>query len=258
MKSNAIQNVLHVWETKNKITRPAKKEHYFEVIGQMANLFAAGSFYYYILDFEQLEMELVHHDVKKVLGIEPEKFTVKRLLGLVHPEDIEKMHKKEAKAADFLLNRITKEEIPLYKVIYLMRLKHASGIYKTILHQAITLIVSEGGKIQKVLGIHTDVSYLNMQVDHKISFISSSRPSFYSLETDDDFQPLKNNCKELFTLREMEIIKKMAEGKDFNTIASEFYISPHTVKTHKRNILRKSGCKNITELVAKCVREGVI
>jgi hypothetical protein len=141
----------------------------------MANLFAAGSFYYYILDFEQLEMELVHQDVKKVLGIEPEKFTVKNCWVWLHPEDIEKMHKKEAKAADFLLNKITKEEIPLYKVVYLMRLKHAGGFYKTILHQAITLVVSEGGKIQKVLGIHTDVSYLNMQVDHKISFISSTR-----------------------------------------------------------------------------------
>jgi hypothetical protein len=33
MKPTAIQNVLNVWETKNKITRPAKKELYFEVIG---------------------------------------------------------------------------------------------------------------------------------------------------------------------------------------------------------------------------------
>ncbi|WP_372948586.1 response regulator transcription factor, partial [Mariniphaga sp.] len=130
--------------------------------------------------------------------------------------------------------------------------------YKTILHQAVTLVVSEDGKIQKVLHIHTDVSYLNMQVDHKISFVSSKRPSFYSLDTDDKFQPLKNNCKKQLTGRETEILQKMAQGKDINTIASELFISPHTVKTHKKNILRKSGCNNITEVVARCVREGAI
>ncbi len=258
MEYTAIQNVYNVWETKNKITRPAKKELFFEVIEQMANLFTAGSFYYFIFNLEQLEMELVHQDVKKVLGVEPEKLTVNKLLSLLHPEDLDRLHEKEAKAADFLLNKITKNDIPFYKVVYLMRLKHAGGTYKTILHQAVTLVVSEDGKIQKVLHIHTDVSYLNMQVDHRISFISNKRPSFYSLDTDDKFQPLKNNCKQQLTGRETEILQKMAEGKDINSIASELFISPHTVKTHKKNILRKSGCNNITEVVARCVREGAI
>jgi DNA-binding CsgD family transcriptional regulator len=258
MTRSDIQKVLNVWETKNKITNPVKTEVYIEIIEQMANLFAAGSYYYYIFDFEKLEMEVVHKDTKLVLGIEAENFTLQNLLSIIHPEDIEKLHEKEAKAAEFLLNRISKVEIPFYKTVYLMRLRHSNGTYKTILHQSITLMVSNGGKLQKVLGIHTDVTYLNMQVDHKVSFISSKRPSFYSLDTKTEFNPLINKCSEILTDREMEIIKKIAEGKDVNTIATELFISPQTIKTHKRNILRKSDCQNLIELVAKCVREGVI
>lgn len=258
MTRSDIQKVLNVWETKNKITNPVKKEVYFEIIEQMANLFAAGSYYYYIFDFERFEMEVVHNDIKNVLGIEAEKFTLQNLLNIIHPEDIEKLHLKEAKAADFLLNRIPKDDIPYYKTVYIMRLRHTDGTYKTILHQSVTLVVSNGGKLQKVLGIHTDVTELNMQIDHKISFISSKRPSFYSLDTETEYKPLISRCSEVFTVRELEIIKKIAEGKDVNTIAAELFISPQTIKTHKRNILRKSDCQNLIELVARCIREGVI
>lgn len=41
-------------------------------------------------------------------------------------------------------------------------------------------------------------------------------------------------------------------------MATYFNVSPHTINTHKRNILKKSHCKNTAELVAKCIREGVI
>ena len=62
----------------------------------------------------------------------------------------------------------------------------------------------------------------------------------------------------LFTNREKEIIRKISEGYDFNNLAEHFNLSPHTINTHKKNILKKSHCKNITELVTKCIREGII
>ncbi|MDX1286222.1 MAG: hypothetical protein R3182_14480, partial [Draconibacterium sp.] len=95
MGKSGIEKVMDVWETKNKIVNPVKKELYFDVIDQMAHLFAAGSYYYYIINFENLEMELVHEGTRSVLGLVPEDYTVKRLLEIMHPEDIEKIHEKE-------------------------------------------------------------------------------------------------------------------------------------------------------------------
>ncbi|WP_394359132.1 response regulator transcription factor [Mangrovimonas yunxiaonensis] len=50
----------------------------------------------------------------------------------------------------------------------------------------------------------------------------------------------------------------MAQGKKAKDIAKELYISTLTVNTHKRNILKKFHCKNISHLAAVCVKEGLI
>jgi DNA-binding CsgD family transcriptional regulator len=75
---------------------------------------------------------------------------------------------------------------------------------------------------------------------------------------DTSLELLKNSLRNILSVREKEIIKKVAEGKSLNDIADQLFVSPHTVNTHKKNILRKSHCKNTTELIARCIREGII
>lgn len=258
MSEKDITNVLNVWQLENNIQKPVKTSLIVDIIEQMANLFSAGSYYYYIINFENLRIEYVSDSIINVLGITPQEFTVPKVFELLHPEDLSKMHLKESMAINFLLNKITIDKMIHYKVVYLMRFKHINGGYKNILHQARVLDISDDGKIQKVLGIHTDVSYLNLPIDHKISFISSEFPSHFAILKDDKFDFVNSNFKNCFTIREKEILKKLSEGNDFNEIAKQLFVSPHTINTHKKNILEKSGCKNTTELIAKCIREGII
>lgn len=258
LKQQGISKVLSVWESGNKIHNPVKKELFLDIIEQMANLFAAGSYYYYILDFENLELNMVSDSVRSILGIEPDVYPVSKLLEIVHPEDIEKMHEKETAAGEFLFNKIPKEQIPHYKVVYLLRMRHANGSYKTILHQSKTIVLSNDGKIQQTLGIHTDVTYLNMPIDHKISFISNRYPSYHSLQVGEELDLNNKSSLDAMTKREKEIVKLLSLGKNFNEMAKVLNVSPHTVNTHKRNILKKSNCHNTTELVARCIREGTI
>lgn len=258
LKQQGISKVLSVWESGNKIQNPVKKELFLDIIEQMANLFAAGSYYYYILDFENLELNMVSDSVRSILGIEPDVYPVSKLLEIVHPEDIEKMHEKETAAGEFLFNKIPKEQIPHYKVVYLLRMRHANGSYKTILHQSKTIVLSNDGKIQQTLGIHTDVTYLNMPIDHKISFISNRYPSYHSLQVGEELDLNNKSSLDAMTKREKEIVKLLSLGKNFNEMAKVLNVSPHTVNTHKRNILKKSKCNNTTELVARCIREGTI
>ena len=69
MKENHITKILNVWESNNKILSPNSKQIALKVIDQIAAMFAAGSYYYYVLNFENLEMEFVHDGVKEVLEI---------------------------------------------------------------------------------------------------------------------------------------------------------------------------------------------
>ncbi|WP_297088425.1 LuxR C-terminal-related transcriptional regulator [uncultured Draconibacterium sp.] len=257
MDEQSIDKIKKAWEP-NKIAHPVKSELYLNIIEQVANLFSAGSFYYYIMNFASLQMEHVDPRIEDVLGVKPKDWNLDKMFELVHPEDLKQMHNKEAKAVDFILNHLKTQDILKYKVVYVLRLRHINGTYKTILQQSKTLTLSEDGKVQQVLGIHTDVTYLNMPVDHKISFIGDGLPSYYSLSTDNEFRPEKLDYHTLFTAREKEILANVAKGRTFAEIATILNISPHTINTHKKNILKKTDCHNTTELIARCVREGVI
>lgn len=67
------------------------------------------------------------------------------------------------------------------------------------------------------------------------------------------------NSRQLnLSAREIEVIRLLAEGLASKQIGVKLAISKHTVDTHRRNLLRKTGAKNTIELAIKCVREGVI
>jgi DNA-binding CsgD family transcriptional regulator len=54
--------------------------------------------------------------------------------------------------------------------------------------------------------------------------------------------------------REIEIIKKIAEGHRSRDIAQMLVISPYTVQTHRRNIMRKLKVHNCTSAVSICMK----
>ena len=51
------------------------------------------------------------------------------------------------------------------------------------------------------------------------------------------------------TPREKEILRLIFKGSTSNQIASDLYISIHTVKTHRKTIYRKLGVNNLVELI---------
>lgn len=58
----------------------------------------------------------------------------------------------------------------------------------------------------------------------------------------------------ILTKREFEILKLLAQGNKDSKIASLLYISPLTVKTHRKNILKKLQVKNCAEAIYKATK----
>lgn len=54
--------------------------------------------------------------------------------------------------------------------------------------------------------------------------------------------------------REMDIVRCMAEGYKSREIAEKLFISENTVRTHRRNLLRKFELKTSSELIAMAVK----
>ena len=58
--------------------------------------------------------------------------------------------------------------------------------------------------------------------------------------------------------REIEIIREIAAGGTSKEIAERLFLSEHTVRTHRRNILHKLGLNNTAELIHQAMEQGWI
>jgi DNA-binding NarL/FixJ family response regulator len=67
------------------------------------------------------------------------------------------------------------------------------------------------------------------------------------------------NCEPVtISERELEIIKWIAEGYTNNEIAEKLFLSPHTVNTHRKNILQKLGVNNTAAIVMYAVKTQLV
>lgn len=58
--------------------------------------------------------------------------------------------------------------------------------------------------------------------------------------------------------RELEIAQLLAEGRSNKDVARVLGISVKTVETHRGNIMRKTGCASLADLVRYAIRNGII
>lgn len=58
--------------------------------------------------------------------------------------------------------------------------------------------------------------------------------------------------------REVEIIRKLGDGLTSSQISDVLFISEHTVKTHRKNILKKLDLHSSSELIQYALNQGII
>ena len=58
--------------------------------------------------------------------------------------------------------------------------------------------------------------------------------------------------------RETEILKYLSQGMNYRTVAEKIYLSPHTVKTHIKNIYQKLHVNSRAEAIKKAIKDKLI
>lgn len=228
----------------------------------ISSIFTNGPFYFYVIDFFDMGISQISSGFTPAHGIATDKVsTINDILQLVHPEDMPHVAAAEKKAFDIIYNSIGVDKITRYKISYNFRFKTADGTYQLYNHQSLILTVDESGNFIKSLNIHTNINHITEQNNHTFSLIGlAGEPSFLNLPvTETARSSAKETINEnLFSNREVDILRYAANGLDSQSIAEQLFISVETVKSHRKNLLKKSGCKNIAELVARSISEGWI
>lgn len=60
------------------------------------------------------------------------------------------------------------------------------------------------------------------------------------------------------TPRERDVLQRLAEGRATEEIAAILHVSPHTVRSRVKTLLRKLGARNREHAVAIALTEGAI
>lgn len=60
------------------------------------------------------------------------------------------------------------------------------------------------------------------------------------------------------SVREREVLSLISEGADTRMICKRLCISRNTVDSHRRSLMQKLGCENLTDLMRFAIREGAV
>lgn len=103
--------------------------------------------------------------------------------------------------------------------------------------------------VMSIETVHSGEQYFNADVTNKIlSYVREKETK--KME--------ENSGKDKLTPRELEVIKLISQGNTSKSAAQKLFISELTVIKHRKNIIRKLGMKNFTEVVAYAISNNLI
>ena len=146
---------------------------------------------------------------------------------------------------------------PFIKVNRTLDLKCKDGTVKHVLVQSIPILFNAQMEVVYFLNIISDISELKTNRDY----------THYILDSSDD-----KNIKKIvlhnalgmtveqtdISKSELKVLRLMADGLSSKQIADQLFLSEHTIKNHRKNMLAKTACSSSSELVKRAVMEGWI
>ena len=244
-----MANVNSFFSSNNTVKNVSEKDaaqlaNYLEGIAAFAR---ATNRSIYVIDYEKKGFEYVSdnplflsgHSAKEVqeMGYE---FYFKN----VPPEDLELLLKINTVGFEYY-ERIPIDERKEYTISYDFLLKTVEGRPILINQKLTPLFLTESGKLWKALCI------VSLSTQHDSGNITIQKNGSNSIAVYD----LKKNCwktldKIELSDREKEIIQYSIRGYAINEIADKLFISPDTVKFHRKKMFEKMDVANIGEAIS--------
>jgi len=188
--------------------------------------------------------------IHKLLGYTDNDFTPEVLASYIHPDDAVRYTKLIKLTNEWI--RELKPEPFTVEVAIDYRIRHASGHYLKVMRQSTVFERCRNASPKSALNLITNLTGIKNETSVELA-VTNLHTGEVILEnkvrTDDVHQ---------FSYRELEIMRMLKEGKTSETIAELLFISRHTVDTHRRNMLLKTGCKSTIELIHQATQLGIL
>jgi len=209
----------------------------------------------YVIDYEKKGFDYVSDNPLFLCGNTPDEV---RQMGYefyfkhVIEEDLELLLKINTIGFEYY-ERVPVEERKDYTISYDFHLINKNGEKTLINHKMTPLFLTKTGKLWKAIAI-VSLSSESKSGNIKVTNNKTNKVITYNLEG--------NFWQEIETVeltdREKEILKYSTRGFTINQIAEAIFVSPDTVKFHRKKIFEKLGVSNITEAIAYATNNKLI
>ena len=199
----------------------------------------------YLSVFDMLNMKtlFVSQGIIKFLGIKPEDLTSYHFKEATHPDDL-----KRQELGLVQLFKIAHELFVAKKgemfISSNLRMRMPNGNYTNLLVQCYFYYSPDPNNTVYLLDIKTDISWIK-NIKHGFHYYLGNDLSYFRYPDEELLLMIAN----ILSDREFEIIKLIQEGLDSEQIAEKLFLSRHTVNTHRKNILDKTGKAHISDLI---------
>lgn len=153
-------------------------------------------------------------------------------------------------AVEHCLETNNASEIPFLNLTF--RLQKKDGTYIKVLRKSSAYEIDNKGRLLSNFSMLTDISFISN--GNKVEWEIFTN----NINADTFRQNVFKEFNDFFTSRELEIIKLLKQGCTTKLVSQKLHISPHTVATHRKHILKKSNCSSVSELLQFCDRNGIL
>lgn len=249
MNSETLDFYNEIFESNYHFDREQLNIH-IKKLEEMDEFLPPSSSFFILTDTPQNNFPYVSKNFKTNLGLDAEKMATEGVpywLGHHHPEDLPVWMQMLQDLMIYTLSEVPLEERKKLSYTWTFRVKTIEGNYVNLFEHLVPLELDPEGK--PVIGLaHATIIGDGEMLPLKCSVKKLNDNNEYETLLSKNYSQLL--LSDGITNRERDIIRLLALGNNTKQISEKLFISPHTVDTHRRNILKKLKVSSTGELVA--------
>jgi hypothetical protein len=196
----------------------------------------------YIGALTKMEIIFVSKRSAQMMGIKPKDLHLDVFFQACHPDDLTRASLGRVRLFKMGHNvSVAKAGYSLMSSNY--RMRNAQGNYTNLLMQLYVLYRKLPYESTFLIKIHTNIDWCK-KLKYGYHFYTGNDLSYFRYP---DEELLMMGVP--FSNRELKIIQLIESGLNSYQIAEKTFLSPQTVYTHRRNILKKSGKATLSDVI---------
>ena len=212
------------------------------IVVKLEALMAANDQFFLVMDLTQVVILYTSKRSMEMLGIEPEKNNPYEMMARVHPDDLDRFGLGRSKLIsidkDLYINQCGSDLLSTN-----IRMLKTDQSYSDLLFQCYTFFSPIPHRAVFEIQVHTNIDEFCLKKDQFHYYTGNDVSNFRFPD-----ERLLLNSHHL-SCRELEIVRLIEAGLSSKEIAEKLNISPNTVDTHRRNILKKLNISSTGELI---------